>query len=255
MATWDPAQYLSFADHRIRPALELLARVRQEAPAQVADLGCGPGNVTHTLRQRWPQAEIVGVDNSREMLAKARTVDTTIRWQEADLNDWAPEGPQDVIYANAALHWLPDHPALFVRLMEMLTPGGTLAVQMPRNFLEPSHAAVADAVRAGPWEATLTPVLRPVPVSDPQVYYDILAPVSGSVDIWETRYLQVFQGENPVADFTKGSWLKPFLDALEEPQRSDFEADYRARIQQAYPRRADGATLFPFQRLFIIATR
>jgi trans-aconitate 2-methyltransferase len=257
MATWDPAQYLSFADHRLRPALELLARIPLEAPARVVDLGCGAGNVTRHLRQRWPHAELTGIDSSAEMLAKARAAEASVRWEQADFGTWRPAAGQapDVIYSNAALHWLPGHEALFPRLMGFLAPGGALAVQMPRNFGEPSHTLMGDVVRSGPWAARLAGLLRPAPVGEPQRYYDLLAPVSRAVDLWETRYVQVLSGENPVAEFTKGSWLKPLLDELEEPQRSAFEAEYRRRVTLAYPRRPDGQTLFPFLRLFIVALK
>ncbi|HKI99536.1 MAG TPA: methyltransferase domain-containing protein [bacterium] len=255
MATWDPAQYLNFADHRLRPALELLARIPVDSPVRVVDLGCGPGNVTRYLRERWPLAEITGLDSSAEMLARAREADRSIQWEQADFGTWQPAQPPQVIYANAALHWLGDHAALIARLMGFLAPEGVLAVQMPRNFREPSHAMMADAAHGGPWAKRVTGLLRPPPVEEPQFYYDVLAPLSRRLDIWETRYLQVLSGENPVAEFTKGSWLKPLLDALEEPERSAFEADYRRRIAQAYPRREDGTTLFPFQRLFIVAVK
>ncbi len=253
---WDPNQYLAFSSHRLRPALELLARVPLEQPERVADLGCGTGNVTLYLRRRWPQAHILGVDNSPEMLqeaARAEIPAPPVRWHSADLAQWVPEHPLDVIYSNAALHWLGEHARQFPRLVRLLRPSGVLAVQMPRNFREPSHLLVAAAAEAGPWAAHLRPLLRPPPVHEPQEYYDLLAPLCRSVDVWETEYQQVLTGENPVADFTRGSWLKPLLDALQEPQRSAFEADYRRRIAQAYPRRQGGVTLFPFKRLFIVA--
>ena len=255
MASWDPAQYLRFSDLRLRPALELLARVPAEAPARVVDLGCGAGNVTRFLRQRWPQAELTGVDSSAEMLARAREAEPSVRWLEADVGVWAPPAPPDVIYANAALHWLPDHERLFPRLMAALAPGGVLAVQMPRNFLAPSHTAIAEAARMGPWRTRIEPLLRPSPVADPAFYYDLLAPLSASLDIWETEYLQVLDGDNPVKEWTKGTWLRQFLEALEEPDRSGFEDCYARLVARAYPRRADGRTLFPFRRLFIVARR
>ncbi len=255
MASWDPAQYLRFSDLRLRPALELLARVPAEAPARVVDLGCGAGNVTRFLRQRWPQAELTGVDSSAEMLARAREAEPSVRWLQADLGTWAPPAPPDVIYANAALHWLPDHETLFPRLLAVLAPGGVLAVQMPRNFGEPSHALAAKTARSGPWAQRLASLLRPAPVAEPGRYYDLLAPLSSRLELWETRYQQVLSGEHPVTEFIKGSWLRQFLDALEEPQRSRFEADYTRRVDAAYPRRADGTTLFPFLRLFIVAVK
>ena len=250
---WDPAQYLKFADHRLRPAIDLLNRIDVAAPGDVCDLGAGAGNVTRLLKARWPAARITGVDSSREMLAKAAAADPDITWQHADLAAWRPERPADVIYSNAALHWLGDHARVFPALLSALAPGGTLAVQMPRNFLAPSHTSMADAARSGPWRAKLEPLLRPVPVSEPAFYYDVLAPRAAVLDIWETEYLQVLEGEHPVKEWTKGTWLRPLLDALEEPERSGFEAAYAELVARAYPRRADGRTLLPFRRLFIVA--
>ncbi|MCZ6844117.1 MAG: methyltransferase domain-containing protein [SAR324 cluster bacterium] len=252
-AGWDPKQYLTFDNHRLRPALELLMRIPHDAPAQVVDLGCGPGNVTPYLRERWPGAVITGVDNSGEMLTTARKSGVDATWCEADLVTWTPEAPVDVMYTNAALQWAEDHEALFPRLMSMLAPGGVLAVQMPRNFGQPSHTTMKVAAAQGPWAAKLARVERRAPVAEPDFYYGLLAPLSEKLDIWETRYVQVLTGENPVAEYTKGSWLKPMLDALEEPERSGFEAAYRKLVLAAYPPREDGATLFPFTRLFMVA--
>ncbi len=255
MAVWDPSQYLKFADHRLRPALDLLARTPAEAPASVVDLGCGPGNVTPHLARRWPDATMTGVDGSPEMLAKARGAMPAVTWVEADIAGWQPPGPVDVIYSNAALHWLGDHADLFPRLMGLLAPGGVLAVQMPRNYEAPSHTDILATAADGPWRQRLAPLLRPSPVSLPEAYYRILAPHAARLDIWETVYTQVFEGENPVAEFTKGSALKPLLDALDEPMRGDFERAYRRRIAASYPHEADGRTLFPFRRLFLVAQR
>ncbi len=151
------------------------------------------------------------------------------------MNDWQPASVADLIYSNAALHWLDDHAALFPRLMGHVAPGGVLAVQMPRNWAAPSHTCIVEAVRAGPWREKLEVLLRPTPSHAPKVYYDILAPLTSSLAIWETDYCQILEGENPVAEFVKGSQLKRFLDALDEPERSAFEKDYRTRILAAYP--------------------
>jgi trans-aconitate 2-methyltransferase len=253
---WNPRQYLAFASHRLRPALELLARVPHEAPRRIVDLGCGAGNVTGYLRRQWPDAEITGVDNSPEMLAQAAKEDipgAPVRWQAADLATWAAAQPCDVIYSNAALHWMGDHARQFPRLIGQLAPKGVLAAQMPRNFAAPSHALMTTAAQAGPWRERLKGHLRAMPVAEPQEYYDLLAPLCASVDIWETEYQQVLTGENPVAEFTKGSWLKSLLDALQEPERGQFEAEYRRLVLEAYPKRHAAKTLFPFKRLFIVA--
>jgi trans-aconitate 2-methyltransferase len=251
---WDPAQYLKFADHRLRPAIDLLARIDVDEPRGVYDLGAGTGNVTRMLQERWPRAQVTGVDDSREMLAKAKAAAPTITWQLADLAAWRPSRPADVIYSNAALHWLESHDRVFPALLAALVPGGVLAVQMPSNFSAPSHTLIAEAARSGPWRATLETLLRPPPVAEPAFYYDVLAPLAASLDIWETEYLHVLAGEDPVKEWVKGTWLRPLLDALGEAERSAFETCYAQMVARAYPRRADGQTLFPFRRLFIVAT-
>jgi trans-aconitate 2-methyltransferase len=251
---WDPTQYLKFAGPRLRPAIDLLQRIDVETPALVYDLGAGAGNVTRLIAARWPDARIVGVDSSAEMLAKAAAESPQIEWQQADLGSWRPRQPPTIIYSNAALHWLDDHDKLFPAIFASLAPGGVLAVQIPRNFNALSHTSITAAALDGPWRATLEPLLRPAPVAEPEFYYDLLAPRAAGLDMWETEYLQVLEGENPVKEWTKGTWLGPLLDALDEPQRSNFERAYAERVTAAYPRRADGKTLFPFRRLFMIAT-
>lgn len=252
---WNPEQYLAFGDLRLRPALDLLARIPLESPATVLDLGCGPGNVTAILRQRWPGARITGVDGSAEMLAKAAADHPGIAWQQADLATWRPPGGTGLIYSNAALHWLDHHASLFPRLVDSLAPDGVLAVQMPNNYTAPSHQCAYEAARGGPWRATLELLLRPAPLLAVEAYYDLLAPGAARVEIWQTDYLQVLAGDNPVADWVRTSLLMPLLDVLAEPQRSAFEADYRRRVAAAYPKRTDGKTLFPFRRLFLVAVR
>ena len=251
--SWDPGQYLAFRAHRMRPALDLIARVPLEAPGTIVDLGCGAGNVTKALRARWPRARVTGIDASAEMLARARGDEPGIDWRMSDLRDWRPEAPVALIFSNAALHWIEGHETLFPRLVAAVAPGGVLAVQMPRNFTAPSHRFLYEAAREGPWRRRLEALLREEPTKSPAFYHDLLAPLAHEVCVWETEYLQLLEGENPVADYVKGSWLKPLLDALEEPDRSAFETAYRQRVVAAYPQRADGRTLFPFRRLFIVA--
>lgn len=252
---WDPDQYLKFSDHRLRPALDLLDRIQISDPAEVYDLGAGAGNVTRLLRERWPEARITGVDSSEEMLRKVAAVAPEIEWQRADLATWRPPRQPDVLFSNAALHWVGAHDRLFPALFSTLSPGGVLAVQMPRNFESPSHTAIAQVARSGPWRGKLEPLLRGSPVAGPSFYFDLLAPLAAALDIWETEYLHVLEGSDPVKEWTKGSALKPLLDALAEPERSRFEASYAQLVRKAYPPRADGRTLFPYRRLFIIASR
>jgi trans-aconitate 2-methyltransferase len=234
--------------------LDLLARIGAEAPAEVCDLGCGPGNVTGFLKRRWPGARVVGIDSSGEMLAKADAAATGASFQQGDAATWTPGKPLDVIFSNAALQWVNGHETLFPRLAGLLAPGGWLAIQMPRNHGAASHQAMLETVEAGPWAERLRPATRPAPVALPEQYYAMLRPHCAALDIWETIYLQQLEGENPVVEWTKGSGLRPLLAALADAEeRSVFERDYAARIRQAYPPAPDGRTLFPFRRLFIVA--
>lgn len=252
---WDPTQYLKFAGERLRPALDLLSRIPATAPATVVDLGCGTGNLAPLFMQRWPQARLTGVDSSPEMLAKARTDHPQAKFIEADVATWRPAQPVDVLYSNAALHWIPDHDSVMPGLLSAVKAGGWLAIQMPHNFAAPSHTCINEAIEQGPWRARLEPHLRRAPVADPQHYWRLLHAQSSALEIWESEYLQVLTGDNPVAEFIKGSWLRQFLARLAEPERTRFENDYRERVRVAYPREAGGHTLFPFRRLFIVAQR
>lgn len=253
---WDPGQYARFADHRLRPALDLLARVPIEAPRRVYDLGCGAGPATRLLAERWPQAAVIGIDSSPDMLAAAkRQSPAAIAWIGADIAAWQPEAPAEVIFSNAALHWLDDHPRLFRRLLAALPAGGVLAVQMPRNHGAPTHVAIAELAAHPRWASRLRGLLRPSPVAPPHVYYDILSREAAVLDIWETEYLHVLTGADPVVQWASSTALAPFLQALEGTDRDDFLTAYAARMAAAYPRRDDGATLMPFRRLFLVATR
>ena len=254
MPSWDPSQYLKFTDHRLRPALDLMARIALEAPRSIYDLGCGPGNITRLLAERWPQAAVTGVDSSAAMLAKAREEAPNVAFVQADVAHWSPPAPADLLFSNATLHWLDDHAALLPRLAAQLAPGGVLAIQMPDNRLSPSHLLMDETAAAGPWHATLARV-RPVygAMLAPDAYYRMLAPVTRQLDIWETTYLHVLEGDNPVAEWTKGTALRPYLDTLAGPERGEFLAAYATRIAAASPKQPDGRTLLPFRRIFIVA--
>ena len=257
---WSPRQYLKFAHQRARPALDLLGAVMRAlsqgaAPRAVFDLGCGTGITTKLLAERWPAARVTGIDSSAPMLARAMAGDGAIVWREADLADWSPPGDADLVFSNAALQWLDNHARLFPRLIEPLRPGALLAVQMPRNYDQPSHENMIAAARSGPWRARLEPILRARPVAEPEDYFDILAPHARELDIWETTYLHALEGADAVFEWTAGTGLRPYLQALEGEDRDGFLAIYGELTRAAYPRRADGRTLFPFRRLFLVARR
>ncbi len=252
---WDPVTYLGHADHRTRPGAELLARIHHEAPRHIVDLGCGTGHLTAAIAERWPEAQVIGIDLSADMLERARADQPHIRFEQDDIASWAPRQPVDVLYSNAALHWVDDHRTLFRRLLSHLSPGGVLAVQMPNNFGAPSHTSLHAAVEASPDAESLRRHLRTWPLLSVEGYYDALSSHADHVDIWETEYVQVMHGEEPIFDWTSGALLRPLLTALDgQPGvRDAVLADYRARVRDAYPRRPDGTTLFPYRRIFMVA--
>ncbi|HJW40305.1 MAG TPA: trans-aconitate 2-methyltransferase [Rhizomicrobium sp.] len=251
---WNPATYLAFADERTRPAAELLGRVPDEAPARVVDLGCGPGNSTALLRTRWQDAHIEGVDSSADMIAQAKKAGIGAEWIEADVATWKPPAAYDVIFSNATYQWLGDHAVLLPRLMGFVKSGGTFAFQVPHNMDAPSHVSMREAAATGPWAAKLKNV-REVAVLSPAAYYDVLSPYAASVDIWETEYLHVLKGEDAVYHWVSGTGLRPFVQALGGEERDAFITDYKKRLNEAYPPRGDGTTLFSFKRLFAVAKR
>jgi trans-aconitate 2-methyltransferase len=250
---WDPKTYLSFGAERTRPAAELLARIAVESPVTVVDLGCGPGNSTALLAARWPAAQLEGVDSSPEMLEEAKHSGVKARWSQADIANWNPTAPFDVIFSNATFQWLPDHKTLLPRLMSRITEGGAFAFQVPRNFDEPCHTLIHEIAKAGPWAAKLKDVRDWWNVLEPETYFGILETVVREIDIWETRYVQVLEGDDAVFRWMSGTGLRPFANALEGQEREDFLAEYRRRVAAAYPRRESGATLYPFRRLFCVA--
>jgi trans-aconitate 2-methyltransferase len=250
-ASWDASQYLRFEDERLRPALDLMARIAHPGPARVVDLGCGAGNALPALAARFPGAAVTGVDGSAAMLAKAEA--TGFATQQAEIAAWSPPAPVDVLFSNAALQWLGGHEALFPRLLSCIAPGGVLAVQMPSMHAAPLRAEQDRIARSGPWAATLARVASAPPVLAPGGYYDLLRPRVAALDLWVTEYVHVLRGEDPVVQWAMGTSLRPYLDALQGTQRDGFLAAYRAAMRAAYPPQPDGVVLLPFRRLFILA--
>jgi len=260
--SWNPEQYLKYSNERLRPALDLLARVDASAPRVVLDLGCGAGNVTAFLAQRWPDARIVGVDNSQEMLAKARAStagEPRREWIDADIASYAPDAPVDVVYSNAALHWQPDHQRLFPRIFEWLAPGGVLAVQMPNQLAAPSHVAIADVVASAKWNARVGAARQQTPVLGTTDYFRLLSANAHAVDAWTTEYLHVLppslDGVHPVVAWIMGTTLTPYLAALPPDLQRSFIDDVSQRVATAYSALPDGRVLFPFRRVFVVASR
>jgi trans-aconitate 2-methyltransferase len=255
MADWNPALYRRFEDERTRPAAELLARVPLASPRTAVDLGCGPGNSTELIVQRYPSAAVCGTDNSPAMLEAARQRLPQVEFQLSDIADWQPAQPPDLIYANASLQWVPDHARLLPRLVGALAPGGVLAVQMPDNLDEPSHrlmretaADVRFAAASGQADKLRARVLS---VAE---YHDLLSPLA-EVDVWRTIYHHPMADAAAIVQWLRSTGLRPFLDPLTPELQAEYLADYQRRIDTAYPPRANGQRLLAFPRLFIVARR
>jgi trans-aconitate 2-methyltransferase len=260
---WDPGQYRRFSGERARPFHELVARIRAERPRTVADLGCGPGDLTAELARRWPGASVRGIDSSAEMIAAASKWATPsgaaggvpgLSFERGDVRDWKPSGPVDVIVSNAVLQWVPGHLDLLPQWAGYLSGGGWLAIQMPGNFGQPPHVELRDMAASARWRSLLGRAELNRQSGDPAVYLDVLASAGCAVDAWETTYLHVLAGEDPVVEWVKGTALRPVLAVLDEAQQAEFLAEYAERMRKAYPPRPYG-TVVPFRRVFAVARR
>jgi trans-aconitate 2-methyltransferase len=255
MADWSPEQYLKFEDERTRPPRELLARVPLDRPRRVVDLGCGPGNSTELLLERFPHAQTIGLDSSADMLRKARERLPNCLFVEADISSWVPEPGTDLLFGNAVFQWVPDHPAILRRLLASLQAGGVLAVQMPDNTREPANALQQEVAANGPWAKDLAAAVPRSDLLSPEAYYDLLRPVCGQIDIWHTIYNFVMASPQAIVEWFKGSSLQPYLSLLDAAAREKFLSAYSERVSEAYTPRIDGTVLLKFPRLFIVATR
>jgi trans-aconitate 2-methyltransferase len=254
---WDPGQYQRFADERGRAFFDLLARVGASDPGYVADLGCGPGNLTAALAERWPGADVVGVDSSPEMIGAAMAEAgrrPRLSFELGDLREWRPPRSVDVLVCTAVLQWVPGHLDLVREWPSLLSPGGWLAIQLPGNFNQPSHEILLDLVQSPRWRPLLDGVALNRQAPDPAEYLDLLAPAGCEVDAWETTYLHVLPGDDPVTEWYRGTGLRPVLAALDPGQAGQFVAEYGERARAAYPRRPYG-TVLPFRRVFAVAQR
>ena len=255
--TWSAKQYVAFEDERTRPARDLLAAIPAGDVRSAVDIGCGPGNSTELLVERFAGAAVRGLDSSSDMIEAARKRLPQVKFDLSDIDTWSESGPFDVIFANAVLQWVPDHATLLPSLVSKLAPGGSLAIQMPDNLQQPSHRLMREVAADGPWASKLAKVAgQRTEMADAGIYYSMLKACCARVDVWRTTYHHPLAGGAAgVVEWFKGSGLRPFLEPLDEAQRVQYLKQYQTAIEQAYPALADGSVLLPFPRLFIVATR
>lgn len=255
---WSSAQYLKFANQRARPALDLLSQVPLSSPSRVLDVGCGPGNSTELLVERYPSANVRGIDSSPDMIAQARKTLPNVRFELVDLMKYEVGEPVDLMFSNAVLHWVPADERISVmqKLVRSLQPGGVFAMQVPDNYHEPSHSSMRATAASGPWSDTLGP-LKPAlePFDSPQRIYDALKPLCESVDIWHTAYQHPLESHEGIVEWVKGTGLRPFLDPLGKEDRRGFLEGYLGRLREEYPVSGDGRVLLRYPRLFVVALR
>jgi trans-aconitate 2-methyltransferase len=254
LTDWDPSDYLRFADYRTRPAIDLVSRVRVAAPEIVIDLGCGPGNSTEVLRDRWPAARVLGLDSSPGMISAARESHPGQDWALGDIGAWSSDEPVDVVFSNAALQWVPDHAHLVPHLFAQVAPGGALALQIPSREYSSVQSLIDSVADDAAWVSWMEGARSALTIEEPHVYYDLLAPVARAVDMWETVYHQVMESPAAIVEWISSTGLRPYLDALDaDEERRHFISLLVQRVSSCYPRRSDGMVLFPFRRLSVIA--
>jgi trans-aconitate 2-methyltransferase len=253
---WDAEHYLRFGDERTRPAEDLVRRVAVDAPGRVIDLGCGPGNSTEVLRRRWPDARVIGLDKSPEMIAAARSRHPECEWILGAVETWTTNAPFDVVFSNAAFQWMGDHERLIGHVFEQVADAGALAFQIPSDAYAAVRRHMHEVAEDPAWRERMAAAKVALTMEAPGFYYDVLAGRASRIDIWETEYSHVMDGPSAIVDWVSTTGLRPFLAALEdEIERRRFLDSFTQKVSASYPRRRDGNVLFPFRRLFVVAYR
>jgi trans-aconitate 2-methyltransferase len=257
MSHWNAEHYLKYSDERTRPAADLAARVQLNRPNLIADLGCGPGNSTQVLRNRWPHARVLGIDNSPEMIQAAQRAFPQQEWVLGDAAQWTPDRPLDLVFSNAVLQWIPDHDLLIRRLYGMVAPGGALAFQIPSATFARVRTLIHELSYDPAWTERMHAARSALTFESPAFYYDVLATVGAAgMDVWETEYHHVLDSHTAIVDWIASTGLRPFLAALESNSETNaFLQELQRRAAAVYAVRADGKVLFPFRRTFVIAYR
>jgi trans-aconitate 2-methyltransferase len=254
MPNWDPDQYLKFENERTQPSIDLAARIEIEIPRSIIDIGCGPGNSTAILRNRWPKAQFTGLDSSPAMIEKAKRDRRDTNWIVADAPTYHFNEKYDIVFSNAAIQWMPDHTSLIPRLLDIVNSSGALAVQVPANWDSPLHLAVRNVASQGKWSGMIAGVERILSNNTPEFYYDIISSAGTRVSLWTTTYYHILKSHTELVEWYKGTAMRPFLEKLPDDEaRSEFEQEVLTRCKATYHAQRDGRLLYPFRRIFFIA--
>ncbi len=256
MTDWNPSQYLAFASEREKPALDLMSRIAADDLHKIVDLGCGPGNSTALLRQKYPKANITGIDSSPAMIDRARTSGIAATFEIADVANWQPANDVDLVFSNSLFQWIPHHPNVLLRIFNAMQNGGTLAIQMPDNLAEPSHRMMRETATSGSWKTTLEKATSArSPLGSATTYYDLFKPSASRLEVWRITYFHVLNGLQGIVDMLSSTGLRPFVEPLDAVARQEFLQQYREALAPHYPLTIDGKVLLPFPRFFLVATR
>jgi trans-aconitate 2-methyltransferase len=256
MHQWDTSQYLKYANERFRPAFDLIAQITLESPNVIYDLGCGTGHITKVLADRWREARVIGIDSSAEMLVAAKQLDTKIEWVHQDITTWTPAEKPDLIFSNSVLQWVKNHNEFFRHLLDLLNPQGMLAIQMPNNFEEPSHAVAFNMINENSaWKNKFLPFVNHDPIHDYDFYYDVFSENASTINLWETTYFHILEGKNAVTEWVKGSFLRPILEQMSSDEKNLFLSQYENSMALHYPSKKRGKTILPFKRLFLVVKK
>lgn len=256
MSDWDSVQYLKFKNERTQPALDLANRVNVEKPTKIIDIGCGPGNSTEILRRRYPDAKILGIDSSENMIAAARKRYSDIEFQLCDAGRELDSIKEkfDIVFSNACIQWIPEHKTLLRNMMSLLKEGGAMAVQIPMNYDEPIHRIILQTAASEKWSGKFSEKRAFYNLS-PGGYFDVLSEISSGLSMWQTTYFHIMNSHEDIMEWYRATGMRPYLNALSDSDKAEFESDVKREIIKAYPEQKNGKIIFRFPRLFFIAIR
>jgi trans-aconitate 2-methyltransferase len=250
---WNPDLYLKYRNERTQPSIDLINKIGISLqPRSILDIGCGPGNSSEALLQRWPNVKLTGIDNSANMIEKARTTYPNNKWIVADASNCTSNAKYDIVFSNATIQWIPNHQNLFKRLFNLVNNEGVLAIQVPKFNEMPLSRAIQKIANKEIWKEATKGCSELFTYHDEKYYYDLMSSDYKSVEFWQTDYIHILESQYSIIEWIRSTGIKPYLDCLRDEERPLFESEVLAEIKYDYPVQNDGKVLFPFIRLFMV---